>query len=239
MGEIYYRSRDAIDIEILAKLMVLEYIDIDLFRTLNKWNKKAEDKIEELKELIDLAEKDENFEEKYNNWNNQRVKRWLLSEPKDIYKEDLSKYFYLSRESLTEGINSIESLTKNEKEILNRILNCAKGKDREAMKELKTIDSESSNKIIKLMIKMFKENKIKVIKIAIIYEEFTSWRSEILEHMKSFTKADLKLSNMVYIQLIYKATPNEMEDVISIWKEKKAITDKAIKYLRGIQNGDI
>lgn len=233
MAEIYYRKKDAISIEILAKLMALEYIDIDLFRTINTWHKKSETEIVELKELVDAVTAGKDIPNKFNNWDTPKIKKWLLSEPKEIFKEDLTKYFYLSRESLNEGINSIESLNKEEKQIIKSILNCIKAKDREEILKLKDLTSESCNKIIKVMIKMFKENKIKVIKIAIIYQEFEAWRNEILEYIKLYTKSDLNIKNMTYIQIIYKTTPTEMEEIIKTWKDKKIIDEDLVKYVRG------
>ncbi|WP_252249473.1 P-loop NTPase fold protein [Clostridium sp. VAP23] len=233
MGEIYYRKKDAINIEILAKLMVLEYIDVDLFRLLNKWHKKSDTEIVELKELIQLVEQEKDISEKYNNWNIHKIKKWLLSEPKEIYKEDLTKYFYLSRESLNEGINSVESLTKEEKEILKTILDCPKAKDKQEILKLKDINSESENKIIKIMVKMFKENKIKNIKIGIIYKEFEIWRSEILEHMKLYNKSDLNIKNLLFIQMLYNATPIEFEDIIKLWRSKKIIDEEKVKLIKG------
>lgn len=234
MAEIYYGSSNDIEIEILAKLLCLEYIDIYLFRKLNEWHNKSDSgEIIELKELYELVSNDDEIPVKYSLWNNERIINWIKSEPVEIYDKDLSKYLYLCRESLAGEINSIENLTKEEKEILKQITKASKGKEREEILKLKNINKESSNKIIRVLIEMFKEKRGRLLNIGIIYKNFDEWRYEILEYIKSYNKNDFNMEIMICLEMIYKADPNAMDNIISIWKEKKIISEQQINIIRG------
>lgn len=234
MAEIYYGKSNDINIEVLAKLLALEYIDVDLFKKLNEWNNKADGgEIEELKNLFELISNDDDIPQKYGLWDNDKIKKWVKSEPEKIYEQDLSKYFYLCRESLSGEINSIENLSNEEKSILNKILNATKGTEKDEIIKLREIHQESANKIIKVMIKMFKEKKGRVLNIGIIYQQFEQWRFEILEHLRLYTKSDLKVASTAFLQMLYKSTPDDINEILEMWKQKKIVGDRFIKIVKG------
>lgn len=234
MGEIYYGINNDINIEILAKLLVLEYIDVDLFNKLNQWNNKSDNGIiEELKELCDIVTKGEEVPPKYGIWNSDKIKRWIESEPQKIYEKDLSKYFYLCRESLSGELDSVENLNREEKEILNNIINATVGTEKAAILKLNNIHQDSANKILKVLVKMFKDKRGKLSNIGIIYQNFENWRHEILEHIKTYSSGDVNIKSAGYLSIIYKSTPEEMEEILKLWLENKIATEKAINAIRG------
>ena len=234
MAEIYYGDSNDIKVELLAKLLALEYIDVDLFRKLNEWNNKADgEEIEELKELYELVSNDKEIPAKYALWDNEKMKNWIKSEPDKLYEEDLSKYLYLCRESLAGEINSIENLTKEEKEILSKISSAPKGKEKEEIMKLREIHIDSSNKIIKVMVRMFKDNKGRILNIGIIYENFEQWRYEILEHIKQYTKNDINMNLVVFMQMLYKSTPSEIDEVLKLWQHKKSAGIRFVNMVKG------
>lgn len=234
MAEIYYGETNDIKIEVLAKLLALEYIDVDLFRKLNEWHNGADGgEIGQLKELYELVSNDKEIPAKYGLWDNDKMKNWIKSEPERLYEDDLSKYLYLCRESLAGEINSIDNLTKEEKEILKKIINATKGKEKEEIMKLRDIHQDSANKIIKVIIKMFKEKKGRMLNVGIIYENFEQWRYEILEHIRQHTKSDINMSSAVLIQMIYKVTPTELDELLTMWQKKKMIDNRLIKIIKG------
>ncbi|WP_297522494.1 P-loop NTPase fold protein [uncultured Clostridium sp.] len=236
MAEIYYGNSNNIKIEILAKLLSLEYIDIDLFKKLNEWNNKSDGaEIEDLKILLDILKSDKEIPPKYALWDNERIKKWIISEPQNIYECDLSKYFYLCREALSGESNTVENLNNEERELLNKIVKANTGTEKEEILKLKEIHPDSSNKIIKVMVKMFKEKSGRLINIGIIYQNFEQWRFEILEHLKLFIKTDIKMNSMPYLQMIYSCTPKEMDEILNLWKQKKYVDDKKINFIKGVK----
>jgi len=93
---------DNINLSILAKLMALEIIDKKLYSELNYWVLQYPDIVEPLKNIMQSIEKGEDLQAEFQGWNNEKVINWLRTNPKDLYNENLSKYFYLSR-SYKEG----------------------------------------------------------------------------------------------------------------------------------------
>lgn len=234
MAEIYYGINNDISVEILAKLLVLEYIDVDLFKKLNQWNNKADGGvIDELKELCDIVSKDEDIPPKYGLWNNDKIKRWIEAEPQKIYEKDLSKYFYLCRESLSGEVDSIENLNREEKEILNGIINATVASESAEILKLNEIHQDSANRILKALVKRFKDNKGRTSTIAIIYKNFENWRYEILEHIKTYSIADVNIKSSGYLSIIYNTTPQEMDEILNVWIEKKIVNEKAVNIIRG------
>lgn len=97
LASLYFGAE--IDLSVMAKLLALETIDIKAFRKLYEWNSEFDGEIKQLKEVETCINNDKELNENYKLWKNPRVIRWVKSEPKNLYKMDLSKYFYLSRES--------------------------------------------------------------------------------------------------------------------------------------------
>ena len=233
MATIYYGNNSGIRVDILAKLLALEYVDVDLFRKLNEWNNKADSEIKELKELITIVDKGDDIPTKYSLWDNRKIKNWLLSEPIDIYNENLNKYFYLCRESLSGDINNIESLNEEEKTILKEIINSPRGKEKDNIVKLHNMNQDSVNKIIKVIIRMFKDKRGRTLNIAIIYNEFEAWRCEILEHISKYTKSDIDMKIIVPLQMMYKQTPQDIDKILEVWYKNKWISEQSLKSIRG------
>lgn len=92
---------------ILAKLMILEYSEPQLFKKLFEWQSIQDGIPEEIKSIenvcsknnaneIKQALKDANFEE----WNNEKVIKWLQINPK-LSDVDLRDYFWISRDNIS------------------------------------------------------------------------------------------------------------------------------------------
>lgn len=94
-------------IDILAKLMVLEYTYEELFKELYTWQSLKEGEPEEIKELEEAAEKGKmaTLDTKYNSqWKDQQVVRWLNTEPR-LLVIDLRDYFWIARDKLFSSLS--------------------------------------------------------------------------------------------------------------------------------------
>ena len=107
-----------IDIKILTKLLVLQKLDINLFKILNEWNKNFTTKNEELQKLYIALEKDDLSE--YKLWDTVQIRKWLKCEPTDLFTKRLDKYFYLTRELLVDK-PSEQNIDAKTKELLEEI----------------------------------------------------------------------------------------------------------------------
>ena len=47
--------------------------------------------------------------------------------------------------------------------------------------------------------------------------------------------ADLNFNSIPYLQMIYQATPNEMDEILNSWKDKKYVNDRLIKFVKEVK----
>ena len=94
-------------VDILAKLMILEYAEQSLFTDLYKWQAQNKGYAIPLKELEKKNEDGEHeISDKYKTWRNPKVLTWLDSEPK-LADVDLRDYFWISRDRLESMSNAM------------------------------------------------------------------------------------------------------------------------------------
>ncbi len=94
-------------IDILAKLMVLEYASPNLFRKLYNWQAIQQGEPKEIIELEQLAQsgnKEEMKLKNYSDWANDKVIKWLKVNPQ-LSKTDLRNYYWITRDQLTSSIS--------------------------------------------------------------------------------------------------------------------------------------
>lgn len=115
-----------IKMDILAKIMVLEYANIDLFRELYEWQSKSE-KLGEPKQIIELEKlafelKKDDIKDKYSiNWSQDGILNWLNAEPQ-LIGVDLRDYFWVSRDQLSDSISASSMISKVIRDLHNNIL---------------------------------------------------------------------------------------------------------------------
>ncbi|MCY9445103.1 KAP family NTPase [Bacillus haynesii] len=187
-----------LDLSILAKLMVLEYTHVDLFRELYVWHVKNEGYARELEDLINFSLEDttesDQLKQKYSStWFKPIIQQWLKVEPVYIHEEDLRQYFYLAKEAIKEKNISMLNLTAEERKWVNDI--CAEGLN-EALRKQKIEDlSKSGNidhsRVIKGIISKYHSDREANAKVLIgIYDQFSNFRGEILKEIKKLRKED-------------------------------------------------
>jgi len=210
-----------INIQILAKLLALQIIDIDTFRELNEWNKQFDGEIKQLKVITEYAEKDvETMPSQFSRWGTPRMLKWLLCEPKELYKENLSKYFYLSRDVLNKNNDFINELSTDEKSMLQEIINSSEGSIDGVITKLGTKSLDSVDKIIKIIIKKFESGDIKLSVIRRLFCSFQSHRNMIIEAIRKIAKEALGMSAIPHLLAILAADESLVRPVFEQMKGK-------------------
>lgn len=108
-------------IDILAKLMVIEYASTNLFKEIYNWQSLQKGEPKQIIELEKLSSEDniEEIKKQYSSeWASEKVLKWLNAEPK-LSNIDLRDYYWISRDQLSTTISGaslipphIRSLTK-------------------------------------------------------------------------------------------------------------------------------
>lgn len=224
LAEIYYKADKSFDYSILAKLMALEYIDDKLFKELYKWSigkNKTQADISELKALTDIACNNEEFPEEYRKWSDMKIIKWLKSDPIDLHKEDLTKYFYLTRESLNINVSISDALSKAELEIFNKIVQGKRAVGfSKSIKELKDNSAIKYTKVLDAIIEKFQDDITMLEKIQYVYIYYPDYRVDIKDSIKRIKPSDIKPASVTSLNGMYRADPREFEDVVQTLSEK-------------------
>ena len=226
LASLYFN--DELDISIIAKLLALEIIDINLFKKLNEWNKSYNGEIVQLKKLELLAhEKTSDIDDDLKKWTKSRIISWLLSEPNELYKQDLSKYFYLSRESLVNSDSIAFTFTEEERHLLNRIVGCEKGQEDARISELQTIGQTSQERIIGEVLNKIDSNDIELSLVASIYVKYEAFQEEICSKIKANTNIRVNIVEIPHFKRMYLANNTQITILLDYLEQKNRLDKKS------------
>ncbi|KJR46050.1 Phage T7 exclusion protein [Desulfosporosinus sp. I2] len=228
LAKIYYKKDPEFNYSILAKLMSLEYIDEKLFKDLYRWSlaNKSQENISELKQLTEIVIRDEELPEEFRKWGDERVLRWLKSDPQNLYEKDLSRYFYLTRESLNINFSVSDSLSKEEMKIFTEILRAKKlALFNKIIKELKDNSHIRFTKILDALIERSRDDIKMLEKMQSIYFHYPEYRADIKDLIKKIKNKDLTLVTANILNGMYRKEPDEFQDVIKTLQEKNINSD--------------
>lgn len=213
-----------LDLAILAKLMVLEYIDLNLFKQLYKWQFQNKGLSEELKEIEDAILNNTEIDNKFSAWNKEYIKSWICVEPNNLSNYDLRQYFYLARESVKEKNLSMLDLGLEVRKRINEICNTEidSSTRRKKIEELKQYNSNEKDEIIKGIISKYNQNRSKYIETLIwIYEIFEEYRDKIICELKKVSKNDMNLPNIALVERINKYNSQHYKELKNYYLQEK------------------
>ena len=114
----------------------------------------------------------------------------MISEPCELYKTDLRKYYYLSRESLSIYEDNTTLFNEKEKSFLAAILNAKVAQLENLINELKEMSPDSQERIINSVLRKFKtDSEVRFNLISLLFAEFTDYQSEICDIIKTKEKS--------------------------------------------------
>ena len=215
-----------IDLSVMAKLLALEIIEIRAFRKLYEWSSNFDGEIKQLKEIEQRIKDGIELDEEYALWATPRITKWLKSEPIELYKQDLSKYFYLSREALS-SVESISStFSEAERKMLSAFQNCMKGQENSRIEELKKMEPISQRNICDALIEHFKTDSIGLSIIAPIYCNYVDCRADINEVILQKPRAFFTIPTIPHMAMMYSACPTQFDELLNQLKQKGSIKEE-------------
>ncbi|HHX61495.1 MAG TPA: hypothetical protein GX707_12420 [Epulopiscium sp.] len=231
MAEICFFKDNKIENDVLAKLMALEYIDLELFKELNRWYKQSNGEIEQIKEMCELVKKDEKLIDSFSKWNDIKIRNWLLCEPIDIYKKNLDRYFYLTRDILMEEMNALDTLNGQEKEFIYQLLEFEDDitSQKKIINKILTLDEQVTNKIVKAIFDLYDKKRIGFNSLVAIFEKSETHRWDILGRLEKMKKEDMKIIMYGYIATLYKIDQEGTKKVLEGLLVRGVITKQALK----------
>ena len=227
-----------LDRKVLAKIMMLEYFKLPLFKKVAELVQSYEGCSSKLKELEDdkVSEDNELKVWKDDNW----VKQWAINEPK-VSDIDLKPYFYFARTSLDERFDlSVKKLSPLAQDVLNKLLLKTDTGIRTAIKESANInDSEASKILYEVFSQMVKDSKIK----PSLFKSFVSWGetkenliSDLISNLMSINGELIPLGAIPLVESFMKKYKKDSEilEILERWKKENKDLEAAIdKVLKG------
>ncbi|MDD3503431.1 MAG: P-loop NTPase fold protein [Eubacteriales bacterium] len=224
-----------LDLSVLAKLMVLEYTDINLFKKLYRWqyeNEGVAAQLTEIEELILNEKKDINNTE-YKEWAKPEMKKWISVEPTDLSKKDLRQYFYLSRESVREKEISMLNIGLEERKIIKEI--CTDDIDstvkRRKVQELTKLQPNKIKVVVDGIISKFHQDKLKYGELMLyIIEYLPDYKDKAISEMKTMREQEIDPSLIILTKSLEGKMQTEYEilkDTFTRYKRFEKMWDMA------------
>ena len=189
LAELYFGTgEDALDTRVLAKLLVLQKLDGDLFILLNEWNKKFTTENEDFKAMLESIESGDSENEKYKAWNVPTIINWVESEPKDLEKIRLDRYFYLTRESLKKADVDVSTLSSAVKDILERIGKATRGLIPQIVQDMTKLSAIDQSMVFEVIIPKIQKGEIEFYIIRSLFVGFEAYRDKICNALESYSK---------------------------------------------------
>lgn len=141
-----------IDDLVLIKLMLLEYFDTSLFRTLNELQSNNDGIVQELQMLESVfVDKEEGVAiEKFVEWQTPQVKNWIKIEPR-IGSVDLRNYFWLARDKTESTLSNVHMVSPLIQKIYKGVIDTDKHLRSLALMDLKLAESSVKLDVFNLL----------------------------------------------------------------------------------------
>ena len=231
LANIYYNN-DEINEKILAKLLVLQKLNPDLFIQLNEWNKNYTTKNEEFESMRASVNNNTGEEiEGYKAWYVPSIVRWVNSEPQNLEVERLDKYFFLTRESLKKSDIVISTMSEKVKDILQRIGTATSGLMKNIAKDIGQLSASDQEDVVKVLLPQIERGELQYYVIRDVFSSLEAYRGRITEAL-SKTKRTLKAGDIPAIKTMRTVEKDAMDAVIEDWKTKKFINQKMYDDLK-------
>jgi len=136
---------------VLAKLMVLEYTNLPLFKQLNNWQTSEKGFPEKLKLLEEAIRNDEEItDESLKEWRKPAVKTWLKLHP-PLNDIDLRDYFWLARDKTDSLLVGVEMVSPIVRRIFGQLVDSNEGEQNIGAKEAVKLEAVEQQSLLGLL----------------------------------------------------------------------------------------
>ena len=227
LAKIYYG--DKIDSSILAKLLVLQKLDNDLFIQLNEWNKEFDTENKKFKEIrMEVVNGDVDGQ---NQWNTPQIKKWLECKPVELENYRLEKYFYLTRENLKSSSIDESGFSRNTKEILERIGRAKAGQMMAIIKDMKNLSTEEISDVFKVIVPKIEKGEMKFFVIRDLFLNFDVYKGKIVDAIGKST-VTIRAGDMAALRTMYNSDAGSMNTALETMIKRGTLTDEQIAEIK-------
>ncbi len=206
LAQMYYGND--IDMRILAKLLVLQKLDSDLFNQLNEWNKEFTLCNDKFKAMYNAVMANTSNVE-YTKWAIPSIRKWLECEPKDIYTQRLDRYFYLTRENLARNIIDSQNFSIQARQVLDQLGSVKEGTISGVMEAMKALPPVDIDNVFSVLLPRIENGLLGYFVIKELFLIFTPYQDKILDAVGN-AKQTIVLADSVYLTAMYNANTTKV-----------------------------
>lgn len=203
LSKLYYGNE--LDMGIMAKLLILHKLNPDLFSQLNKWNSNFDlesDVGNEQYKLMRQGIDTENSDSEYYKWCKPRIKAWINCPPVELEKENLDKYFYLTREILNQPDEFESNLSEVSRRILERIGTVSQGLALGLVNDMEDISDSDRNDVMHIVLKRIEKGNIESFFYGLLFVRFKDYRTDIVESIRQSGK-DIEPGDITSLKMMH------------------------------------
>lgn len=233
-----------IDIFILVKLMLLEYLNPILFKKLNELQSSDTGLIIELKllESIFIDNEENTLGDTFQEWQTPQIQNWIKINPR-IGEIDLRNYFWLVRDKTDSTLSNIHMVSPIVQKLYTSIIDNDKHKRSASLVDLSQQSKETIEEVFNLLKIEFLNNPSQTSHLTIVLFDFLEkidnslFANEILNILIDINFSLIKDERIIieilkYIQSKHKQYSERVNEIVRIYSEKKSsVLQKASKKL--------
>lgn len=236
LSKMYYGDED-LDMGIMAKLLILHKLNPDLFNQLNIWNSnfnQEADSGNEQYKLMRQGLEESNPASEYQKWYKPRIKAWVMCPPVALEEENLDRYFYLTREILSQCDDLESNLSEASKAMLDRIGNLSAPLAPRVVEDMRLMNSNDLDDVMAIIIRRIEKGNIESYFYASLFREFTDYRKDIVDGiLRDDSKIEpSQLPSLKSMYTVDKAMINELLDELLL---NKRITQAIINKIKDVK----
>lgn len=236
LSKMYYGDDD-LDMSIMAKLLILHKLNPDLFNQLNAWNSnfnQETDSGNEQYKLMRQGMEENNPASEYQKWYKPRIKAWVMCPPMELEKENLDRYFYLTREILSQSDELESNLSEASKAMLDRIGNLSAPLAPKVVDDMRQMNSGDLDDVMAIIIRRIEKGNIESYFYAYLFREFSDYRRDIVDGiLKDEGKIEAsQMSSLKSMYTIDQAMTSELLDKLLL---DKRITQAIINKIKDVK----
>lgn len=235
LSRIYYGND--LNMGIMAKLLILHKLNPDLFDQLNVWNSNFNhetDSGNEQYKLMRQGIEESDTNPVYQKWYKPRIKTWVKCPPVELEKENLDRYFYLTREILNQ-VDDIESnLSEASKLILDRISNISVPLVPKVVEDMKQMNPGDLEDVMTIVVKRIQKGNLESYFYAKLFNEFSDYRRDIVD---GILKDDRKIEagQLPSLKSMYAVDESMISELLDKLLSGKRITQAIINKIKDVK----
>ena len=234
LSKMYYG--DDLDMCIMAKLLILHKLNPDLFNQLNVWNSnfnQETDSGNEQYKLMRQGIEESNPASEYQKWYKPRIKAWVMCPPVELEKENLDRYFYLTREILIQSDDLESNLSEASKAMLDRIGHLSAPLVPRVVNDMRQMNSSDLDDVMTIIIKRIEKGNIESYFYASLFMEFTDYRRGIIDGILK-DESKIEPSQLPSLKYMYTADQAITSELLDKLLSDKRITQAVIKKIKDV-----